>query len=461
MESLVGSDDDQPAPAAKEPGFNVQTDMRKPELRKGMKFPNPKVFREALREYAIKKPVDIKFKLNEKKKISVYCINECGWRCYASQLPGELTFQIKTFNPECTCLRSFKHSQVTSSYVAKKFMQEFDKNLNWKVAGVQHHVKQALEINISYNQVYRTKRKATDLITRDEQLQYGKLRDYAEMITLNDKGSRVILQTEMEDENAQPKFKIMYIRYNAQKLGFLGGCRPIIDLDGCHLKGRFGGQILSAIARDANDNIFSVAFAVVEQKNKDLWGLIPAIEMLFPTCEHRYCVKHIYDNFKVDHKGLELKDALWRCAGATTIREFERRMQEMKDLDVKAWEYLADINPAQWSKSHFSSRALCDCLANNLSESFNAMILEARDKPILAMLEWIRVRLMTKQYKKMRGIAKYIRKVCPNIQDKLEKLKYESIPFNATPAGSFMYEVDNGRERHVVDLAKKASSCRI
>ena len=118
--------------------------------------------------------------------------------------------------------------------------------------------------------------------------------------------------------------------------------------------------------------------------------------MLFPTCEHRYCVKHIYNNFKVDYKGLKLKDALWRCAGATTIREFERRMQELKDLDVKAWKYLTDINPAQWSKSHFSSRALCDCLANNLSESLNAMILEARDKPILAMLEWIRVRLMTK-----------------------------------------------------------------
>ena len=60
MESLVGSDDDQPVPtAAKEPEFNVQTDLRKPKLKKGMKFPNSKVFREALREYAIKKPVDI------------------------------------------------------------------------------------------------------------------------------------------------------------------------------------------------------------------------------------------------------------------------------------------------------------------------------------------------------------------------------------------------------------------
>ena len=56
-------------------------------------------------------------------------------------------------------------------------------------------------------------------------------------------------------------------------------------------------------------------------------------------------------------------------------------MQELKDLDVKTWEYLADINPAQWFKSHFSSKVLYDCLVNNLSESFNAMILEAKDKP--------------------------------------------------------------------------------
>ena len=70
----------------------------------------------------------------------------------------------------------------------------------------------------------------------------------------------VILQIEMEDKNAQPKFKRMYIRYNAQKVGFLESCRPIIGLDGCHLKWRFRGQILSTTARNANDNIFPVAF---------------------------------------------------------------------------------------------------------------------------------------------------------------------------------------------------------
>ena len=91
------------------------------------------------------------------------------------------------------------------------------------------------------------------------------------MIRRTDVGSKVILQTEMEDEHAESKFKRMYIRYNAQKVDFLSGYRPFIGLDGCHSKGRFGGQLLSATAKDGNDNIFPVAMDVVEQENKDSW----------------------------------------------------------------------------------------------------------------------------------------------------------------------------------------------
>ena len=78
-------------------------------------------------------------------------------------------------------------------------------------------------------------------------------------------------------------------------------------------------------------------------------------------------------------------------------------MQYIRDLDEKAYEYLANIAPTR-TRSHFTPRALTDCLVNNLSESFNAMILKSKDKPILAMLEWIRVRLMTRLYTKKKGI---------------------------------------------------------
>ena len=52
--------------------FNEKTGMSNPQLCKVMKFLNRKVFRVVLREYAVKKPVDIKFKFNEKTKIYVH-----------------------------------------------------------------------------------------------------------------------------------------------------------------------------------------------------------------------------------------------------------------------------------------------------------------------------------------------------------------------------------------------------
>ena len=78
--------------------------------------------------------------------------------------------------------------------------------------------------------MYRSRKAARGLIIGNEEAQYGLLRDYVEMILRTDVGSRVILQTEMDNEDAEPKFKRMYIRYNTQKVGFLGGCRPFIGL---------------------------------------------------------------------------------------------------------------------------------------------------------------------------------------------------------------------------------------
>ncbi|XP_030969820.1 uncharacterized protein LOC115990099 [Quercus lobata] len=387
----VDSSDDEQGPGNLE--FNERTDMENVRLAKGMKFPNSQVFRKALREYVIQNHIDVKWKLNEKKKISVHYKNNCGWRCYASMVTGECTFEIKTLYPKCTSPLSFKNGQVTSAYVAKRYLEDFGKNPNWEVSGVKHHVMQKILVDLSLSHVYRSRKAARGLITGNEEAQYGLLRDYAELILRTDVGSRV---------------------------GFLDGCRPFVGLDGCHLKGKFGGQLLSATAKDGNDNIFLVAMAVVEQENKDSWtwfleqfaddigrpnelnlvfisdrqkGLLLAMETLFPTVEHRYCVKYIYNNFKVNHKGMKLKSA--------------------------------------------------------------------RDKPILSMLEWIRVRLMSRLYIKKAGIEKYGGNLCPSIQKKLEQLKLECKSFCAVPSKRFVYEVDNERERHVVDLVNRTSSCRV
>jgi hypothetical protein len=45
----------------------------------------------------------------------------------------------------------------------------------------------------------------------------------------------------------------------------------VIFLDGCHIKTRYRGQILTAVGIDPNDCIFPVAFVVVEVEDTKTW----------------------------------------------------------------------------------------------------------------------------------------------------------------------------------------------
>ena len=53
------------------------------------------------------------------------------------------------------------------------------------------------------------------------------------------------------------------------KAGWKSGCRPIIGLDGCFLKTVCGGQLLSAVGRDGNNQMFPIAHSIVEIENTE------------------------------------------------------------------------------------------------------------------------------------------------------------------------------------------------
>ena len=53
------------------------------------------------------------------------------------------------------------------------------------------------------------------------------------------------------------------------KIGFLQWCRPVIGVNTCFLKGRYKGQLMATIGRDASNSIYPLSIAVVEVKTKD------------------------------------------------------------------------------------------------------------------------------------------------------------------------------------------------
>nr|KAJ0199431.1 hypothetical protein LSAT_V11C600339590 [Lactuca sativa] len=129
--------------------------------------------------------------------------------------------------------------------------------------------------------------------------------------------------------------------------GWLGGCRKVIGVDGCFLKGVYRGELLSAVGRDANNNIYPLAWAVVNVENKRTWkwfldnlmedhigggsghgitilsnghkGLFEVVKERLPDVEHRLCARHILANLHKKFKGEQYFKPFWRANNCTKV----------------------------------------------------------------------------------------------------------------------------------------------
>src|SRR5438046_3207960 len=123
-------------------------------------------------------------------------------------------------------------------------------------------------------------------------------------------------------------------------------------------------------------------------------GLLEGVERVFPNSPHRFCMKHLEENFQKQFKNVELKKLLWKAARALTKEEFEEALDNMKQINPRTvpWLY-ANMHPVHWAELYFCSRRYGH-LTSNIAESLNAKLLPAREMPILALLENIRSNLM-------------------------------------------------------------------
>lgn len=104
-------------------------------------------------------------------------------------------------------------------------------------------------------------------------------------------------------------------------------------------------------------------------------GLQHIFDTVLKEVDHRYCVRHIWTNFKSEFGGAKyIKDHLWEAARAYTESKFNFHMEKIKAEKPAAYAWLKRIPPQRWSRHAFSAWVKCDLLLNNLSESFNSYI---------------------------------------------------------------------------------------
>ncbi|XP_040361818.1 uncharacterized protein LOC121049219 [Rosa chinensis] len=465
-------------------------DLKNPRFVVGLCFPNSEQLKEAIREYGLVNRRGIWFQKNTVKKIEVKCQWGCDFWLYASGIADlrPNTLVIKTLKCE------HKSSHIQSSHhlnynkVAKEAQQDLLVDEDWGRKGIQNHIQKKFNLDVNVQTISRGKNKSKMMNEGHYVEQYNKLANYKKELLRNNPGSTLEIKTEMVGDVR--RFHRMYVCLVACKKGWMDGCRLLIGLDWCHIKGHHLGQLLCVVGIDANNGIFPIAYAIAKVENTDSWrcflrylmwdlrierdstytfitdkqkGLGIAIAKLFPNAEHRHCVRHMYNNFKAKHLGEGLKQLVWDAARSSTKVWFKRHMDEMQQLDPQAWQWFQDKNPAQWSRAYFREDGRCDILLNNLCESFNAAIIPARDKPILTMLEKIRMDLMVTMANRRVAVQGWKDMVGSRIKKIMDKVAERTSCYRAWSSGEFEFQITGGGDngsKHAVDLRLHTCTCR-
>ncbi|KAK9274746.1 hypothetical protein L1049_021998 [Liquidambar formosana] len=105
-------------------------------------------------------------------------------------------------------------------------------------------------------------------------------------------------------------FQRLFILFAAKINGFKAACKPFIGLDGCFLKGRYGGQLLSAVGRDGNNQIFALIMDVVEAEVKDSWNWFMTNLLQALDCQDYTGITFISDRQKVRREEIEKWEGL-------------------------------------------------------------------------------------------------------------------------------------------------------
>ncbi|GJW06280.1 multidrug resistance-associated protein 5 [Tanacetum coccineum] len=363
----------------------------------------PKVgaqFKECLTYYALANG----FSLWHERSGEVRAVAKCGQRPPRVSNPKKGKQRKQTKYPCASSDDLPKCPWRCYDRLQKSFGDKIRANPHIRLCDIADLVMKKYKCKVNLNQCTNAKKYALTKYENSIGEHYSMLRSYGKAILDSNLGSTVKLRV-IVNPDGKTYFDRFYVCFAGLADGWKTGCRKIITLDGCFLKNPNQGEILTAIGRDGNNHIYPVDWAVVNVENKDNWTWF--LELLEEDwdCSRGNGLTLMSDQ----HKGL--------------IEAVKDIMDKIKSDNPNAHKYLMDKNLKTWSRAFFEVDRGCKAIENGFSECFNSVIVNVRHKPLLTILEAIRV-IVLERVNKMREISrKWNPVVCPNIKKRLEWLK--------------------------------------
>ncbi|XP_060183295.1 uncharacterized protein LOC132613289 [Lycium barbarum] len=223
--------------------------------------------RKALADYAVEYKRQLKVRPNDNHRVRAKCKNtKCKWLLTAKLDRDTSDFKVIIYHPIHKCIHLNKRKMCTSKLIARKFKDKIVSQPYIRIWEIQELVKDKIGLYVGRTICHRAKQRVIIENISDWNLEFPRLCDYADMIKQTNPGSSCWVKIDKETEPGNFFFVYFYVCLQAFKQGWLDGCRKIIGFDGCFLKGACKGELLVAVEKNENNQMYPIAWAVVDKR---------------------------------------------------------------------------------------------------------------------------------------------------------------------------------------------------
>ena len=449
-------------------------------------FNSGEEFKDQLLRYVLKTNYDVKLCRWEKTKLGAICTNvKCKWKIYCSVEKPKGKWMVKSYVDGHNHMKSSKARMLKQGTIARLYKDEARRRPGIKWTDIKDEIMMRYNLSVSKWICTKARRMALDLVIETQREQFAKLWDYEKELQRSNENTKTEIVT-IPREDGKFVFDRFYICFENLRNTWKRCCRPIIGLDGAFMKWELKGEILAAVGRDADNRIYPIAWAIVRVEDNASWGwfvdklksdlelglgngftiisdkqkgLINAIADLLPGAEHRHCARHIFANWKKVYGQSEYEDYFWAIAYSFTQGDYQYNLHALEVFDAAAHEDLLKTEPKTWCRAFFSPHARCEDVCNNLSESFNRTIREARKLPLINMLEEIRRLAMKRNSRRHDKTSGCSTPFPPNIMEIFEQNRKASKHCTVIKSSESLYEVTEFDCSYLVCLPQQHCAC--
>nr|XP_016468508.1 PREDICTED: uncharacterized protein LOC107791034 [Nicotiana tabacum] len=241
--------------------------------------------------------------------------------------------------------------------------------------------------------------------------------------------------------------------------------KPIVVVDGSHLKSYYTGTFVSASTLDGAENDaawtwffeqFKIAYGdrenmcIVSDRNE---SIIKSVSRVYPNVPQFACIWHLWNNvykkFKRSHA--KLSEIYFSMAKAYTQAEFDSLMEKVEKVDIRVKEYLELAGYEKWARLYAPVNR-GRTMTSNIAESINAALVSAMELPIYNFL---------KEVRKMFG-----RWNCSNRKEATQTYttlgeKYQEMHTlnEVVPSTEYLHTVNDGGRNYTVCMLERKCVC--